>query len=244
MTYCNGKDDSDATAAASSCDGETDLRWSDDRAKKGRVVTSMTKDGLSTVEIAKRTGLSRNQVQYIRTTLNLRVGGRRQIEDDPERDSKIIEMSEQGLSARKIGERLGMTEWRVKSLRKVLGVLTSRSPSVVADREQMVTKLTRDGLTCKQIAGELGMATSSVQEIRTRLGIRIRGTTPSQVQRLVEQIEVFGEMLSSGMTSRSKLLTAMDQQGRLSVSDALRKLRTEVSRIINRLEENNDDSST
>jgi hypothetical protein len=64
------------------------------------------------------------------------------------------------------------------------------------------------------------------------------------VRRLVEQIEVFGEMLNSGMASRSKLLASVDQHGRAAVTEALRALRTEVTRIINRLEEKTDGNDT
>jgi DNA-binding CsgD family transcriptional regulator len=236
--------DSAAEDVPSSAEGETDLRWSDDKAQKEQVVAAMTKDGLSTVEIGNRTGLSRNQVQYIRTTLNIRVGGRRQIEDDPERDAKIVELSEQGMSARQIGEQLGMTEWRVKRFRTVLGVRGKGSPAAVAEREQTVKTLTEQGLTCKQIGKQIGLVEHSVQAIRTRIGLRTRGTTPAQVRRLVEQIEVFGEMLNSGMASRSKLLASVDQHGRAAVTEALRALRTEVTRIINRLEEKTDGNDT
>lgn len=159
--------------AARICEQIGRLAKSEAMALRRQQVVALVGQGLSTVEIAVRLGITREEVAA--DALAMGVGFRGPRASLSPRRRKVALLAAQGVPVSEIAEQLGMAESVVYKDRLVTGIAaTQRAKQTAAQAERMakVATLTAKGLGADAIAAELGVGRATVTRDRQRLKLQ------------------------------------------------------------------------
>src|SRR6266699_3280769 len=142
-------------------------------------VRKYNEHGLSTPEIAKRTGRSESNIQRIHHRLHIPLPRRRKSRETQALEAEVSAYSEQGLTTAEIARKTGRPLRTIYHVLRRLHIpfnsaLRRKSPET-REIETEVRKYSEQGLTAPEIAGKIRRPRTTIYSVLSRLGIPFKG---------------------------------------------------------------------
>ncbi len=192
-------------------------------------VRKYNEQGLSTPEIAKRTGRSESTIQRIHHRLHIPLQPRRKSPQVLALEAEARALSEQGLTVIEIAKRTGKPVQTIYHVLRRLGLPFKhaprrKNPQVLAF-EAEVRKYNEQGLSAPEIAGKIGRPRTTVYGVLRKLRLHYKGGEDTGLRNpktLAFEAEVRWYYFSLGMSCKE--IASITGRNRNTVSAALHRL--------------------
>lgn len=175
-------------------------------------IKKLANKGLTSPEIAKRTGLKPQQVHYLRKKLDLPTNGRGRPSGiapiTVERMRVIRQMGSQGLTGAQIARELKLTRERIRQICKMGKITLPVRYARETDTLERIVEASKTNLTTQEVATATGLSLHTIRTYNKKFKLKI-ADNKEHVRRAMKDREVLiKNMIASGM-SRKEMNVAL-----------------------------------